>query len=1133
MTDVFGTYFRQMDELVDVRVLSVIFDSQFGIVQMEEIICFSIYMAMVRDNSMVKLLIYDPEAYAAIRITTGLSTVTILSNNSNLDRTEAFNQIRNFHTERHFALLDTPHAIAGSGIMEDIFRVALAVSQSLLVNLQDVSDPSRIFHDLLSATDNEELQAPGTTFEVEIRVVKPIPRAVTNTQPQIVIGYNDQLFSDLVLCKETEFPRAVFNMMRKKDDKTFFEPKINESCFYSCLLEFCKQNFLKVDLEWLKIIQNNVSYKTIEQTANTLNINIVLIRYVKINGKQLFWTDPISQTTKNFPPNTVKGYFHKAANYNLTSNTKMYLLISQHSKVNTGILHVRLFLRNTQISNLYCAVCEKWVPFTHITMCVRCGCGHVALKNGRHFINCRDSQKKIDNGHFKISETVYDISSCEKYQYFADIETATIDGKFHVPYCVCVRNIDDKKGKVNVFYGKDCMVQFLKYLATTAGGYIWFHNGSRFDFLFVVRALLQHQEQLGYFTEKKHLELLQKGTRVIGFTLNFGRKKMIFRDSYMFLTSSLARLCKDFGVPEELSKSDFDHTKVFDWNSAMKHNVEASKYCMLDVLALEEIYKRFQTVMWEICPIPICKSMSLPGHGLEIWKNLLGKERLEKIHISTPEEYKICRNAYAGGRVMLTRPMFVSKNVDDYLVMVDVVSLYPTVMKKYKFPVGKPTITQLNEDWVEIYKSTPKDRSIWCVDIVCPKDILVAFLMCKQNADEPAKQTLEDKNGVWITGVELVEAELLGYKVIKAYSVLQWPDTEFVFGEYIDVMFALKQKHSHNKNSAGYQSGKGGMNAVSGKFGQKVVTQRTTVALNLSDNKLFSETTIDVEPLLALNKDKIQGYFITNADNKEPTLPTYLSVFILSHARVYMSEIVRLMDGYKNPRTTLYYTDTDSLIVHCSAIPPIQHLLGKEIGCLENEFPNQKIIEAVFLAPKTYALTIQTAEGVLLNKIRCKGIPHRGDVFPASEHQISFTTEKELDDFFQKQVELRTKMYIITEEVNGQKQTKTCDNLSTEVFKTVLFKNCGVDVVFGSLKKDLVVEGQKARFSITPQWLLRGLCVNDWWQKYGCPRVIDTTLEELVADDVPDEIKILKYVTLSKPRGYEHPLLIDDSVFNN
>lgn len=390
--------------------------------------------------------------------------------------------------------------------------------------------------------------------------------------------------------------------------------------------------------------------------------------------------------------------------------------------------------------------------------------------------------------------------------------------------------------------------------------------------------------------EEDFFEILKRGTKILTFQIKSKPSPLKVRCSYLFLTSSLARLCADFKVPGHLAKSSFDHQKIFDWNSAEEHREEVVDYNIRDVTALEFIYTSFAKALFEICPINMSASISLASQAFEMWKMMEPKEIIENIRLpDSLEHYNIFKSMYHGGRVLPTISAYDSKlwtvggadphsevpayvkdtwefegdvneeHMEDLLKMVDVVSLYPSVMRRFKYPVGNysysvisgaervrealliqttvsmgkyehyghdsnsnssSSSSNFDEEEVFVHReeldryAKMKEymfRSCFKVNILTTKPILIAFLIRKNDDTGSPEQSLEDLNDYWVTGIELFEAIRIGYTLTMVHEVISWAKVEPVFGTYISKLFKVKEDNKKDKTSALYLAAKVGV----------------------------------------------------------------------------------------------------------------------------------------------------------------------------------------------------------------------------------------------------------------------------------------------------------------------------------
>jgi len=145
-------------------------------------------------------------------------------------------------------------------------------------------------------------------------------------------------------------------------------------------------------------------------------------------------------------------------------------------------------------------------------------------------------------------------------------------------------------------------------------------------------------------------------------------------------------------------------------------------------------------------------------------------------------------------------------------------------MLGHKYPCGKSTLSTVKDD-TELLKSLNglEQEEMWeqrliQVDVTCPSNLLIAFLMSR-NKEGNNIQDLKPKIKKWYTGVELLEAVRLGYKITKIHAYYQWEYYEEIFTSFIEK--AWDRKVNSKKDTAPYLIAKTIMNALSGKFGQK------------------------------------------------------------------------------------------------------------------------------------------------------------------------------------------------------------------------------------------------------------------------------------------------------------------------
>ena len=231
------------------------------------------------------------------------------------------------------------------------------------------------------------------------------------------------------------------------------------------------------------------------------------------------------------------------------------------------------------------------------------------------------------------------------------------------------------------------------------------HNGSRFDMFFLIKA----------FTKDEQLtaDMRLRGTSIIG--MEFANHQ--FRDSCCFITDTLERICKSYGVKNG-KKTEFDLRGV----KLTNKNIWAYKpelfmedflklqetepdyweqyvdYCMHDCISLGEVWLRFiqetNGLIEKISPL-LLRTCSVQG-ALTIGslaKKIVDKLNLKNRHFARlqefidndKEKYDFVCEFKIGGISQCNQPGKHTHGV----ASVDVTSQYPAAMRYMDVPVGR------------------------------------------------------------------------------------------------------------------------------------------------------------------------------------------------------------------------------------------------------------------------------------------------------------------------------------------------------------------------------------------------------------------------------------------------------------
>lgn len=289
-----------------------------------------------------------------------------------------------------------------------------------------------------------------------------------------------------------------------------------------------------------------------------------------------------------------------------------------------------------------------------------------------------------------------------------------------------------------------------------------------------------------------------------------------------------------------------------------------------------------------------------------------------------------------------------------------------------------------------------------------------------------------------------------------------------------------------------------------------------------NDDLLKNLENIEVERIYRNNR--VVGYSVSGdkkVEDVELKLPIHVTVMILAYSRVTMSEALRFVDGYYNPSHCLLYQDTDSMLLRKATTNMMKDagdkFIGGTLGKLEDEFPNDFIIAARMLAPKTYCLAILKRQDEakfgknmfkLAYKVRCKGIPHRGDIFYPQDYVDNFNASLEhVDEMVSGPVkDLKNRYYTLTSTAN-KLDREVISHIDIDACDGILAGKSYLTVYYGSINRFSPKTGNF--LVLRTNWCHRSIGIRNWWFNYDCPRILQE--------------RDLGY-TMTKCRGLEKPV---------
>lgn len=556
-----------------------------------------------------------------------------------------------------------------------------------------------------------------------------------------------------------------------------------------------------------------------------------------------------------------------------------------------------------------------------------------------------------------------------------------------------------------IYHGKNALDSFIEYVKECEDTIFVAFNGARFDHYFLVNKLLKEKVPIEVNSRGEKKVVVSNG-RVLSFEFGEGNKVW---DLCLFLLSSLDKAGKEFGC--EVMKGDFDHTKVKSWEDAKSLQGEYTEYLKKDVLLLKDLFIKYSDSVFEYEGFEVTNFMTMPQMGFASWTASMSEKKYDISIDYTLQHFQASRESRYGGRCYplrhrwntQTRDMDWQKLYDsnDFYVAVDIVSMYPAVMKgckilKTAYPVGEHRDSKNPEaDFRE------GKFGIYYIHFTPDPTKSVPVLPKRKNG---LKWDFAEGEG-WYTNIDILNAiEFGNYRIKFTDRAMVWDETtDDLFTEFIGKYFELKKTATTSNNAVLRLYAKIMMNALYGKLQQKPFDTATLWSNDGDEIQNFmSGKTLD--DMFCFEEGNL---WMITAKKSETDLassvkkPLHLGAFVLSYSRRLYLTYLRMIDPTLTRDDLFIYTDTDSFFVKGEDYKKLQRLgcIGEEIGMLGNDIKGDGLItDFIAYAPKTYYCLAVTKENKQVEKCGIKGIPQKDgnvkfDHFQAGEPvPVEFTS---------------------------------------------------------------------------------------------------------------------------------------------
>lgn len=489
------------------------------------------------------------------------------------------------------------------------------------------------------------------------------------------------------------------------------------------------------------------------------------------------------------------------------------------------------------------------------------------------------------------------------------------------------------------------------------------YNGSRFDHVMLYRYLMT----TGFYC------ILPPMTGGMILNMMFvlfrsGRYILKVWDPYRFTMTSLKNVCKSYRIDN--GKLDLDHNaaqrayeqgRLKSWLNDNRRMVE--RYSKRDVDVLHEIVDRLRSN--DIFGDTIMESPTIASFCYDMWL----KDVSHDVWIPDVDCDIFFRKAMIGGRCESSRGRVRIDGQD--MTQIDVVSLYPYVMKEREYPLGEPRHTkEYVEDALGIYRCRVEVKRHGYHTVIPHR-------LDGENLNwSPFEDTIN------LTNIDIERLKTVG-DTVEVLEGWVWDRRGRIFEKYIDEVKEIKTSEDVYRdtgdsryNPTRREIGKLMMNSLSGKVGQKMRGARTGVYQNQESwLALVSRLGDDITDADVEMMDDSHGIAGWVDETIEPRYPVHLLCFIYSYARDYMYESVL-------SKCEVLYMDTDSAVV-CNddyemLIRDEHIVIGSEMG---EWTVDMKADSLIVISPKCYMLWDSIESRLPYNarrsgwcKMRCKGV---------------------------------------------------------------------------------------------------------------------------------------------------------------
>ena len=546
-------------------------------------------------------------------------------------------------------------------------------------------------------------------------------------------------------------------------------------------------------------------------------------------------------------------------------------------------------------------------------------------------------------------------------KFTADFETNV----FEYDCRICAYSICEIGNPENFIYGNN-MEDFIKFCSNKNENYLLYFHNLKFDGEFIISYLLNN----GFKWVKTSKERKDKtfttlitdmgqfySLEIYFEVLKKRINKVTIYDSLKILNFSVDDIAKSFNLPCQKLVLDYETFRE-KGHILTEHEID---YIRNDV----EIMARALDIMFK----KDLTKMTIGSNALSMYRKMNKNFFHYFPELDTLVDSEI-RKSYKGGFTYLN-PIYKDKEVENGLVL-DVNSLYPSVLKNEKMPIGSPLF----------FKGKYKEDKLYNLYVQCfscsfeVKKGMIPTLQIKNNMSYKPNEYLTSSNGqietLTLTNIDL-ELFLKHYDVedLTFHSGYKFKSFKGLFNEYIDFWTNEKINAKKENNKPLYLISKLLLNSLYGKFGTSPISKCK---------------------MPFLDKDGIVKYKILEEEQKK-TIYLPVATFVTSYARRKTIETSQKIKDYtleKYKKDYYIYSDTDSihmLDMDAEELKQFVDIDDYRLGAwkLESRFKRGKFLRQKCYIEESYKNEINTTIAGLPKKM--------GKYINFENFDIGFTSE--------------------------------------------------------------------------------------------------------------------------------------------